>query len=100
MIDRVLKEDAYVVLTKILDLKFLSKVLKILSEELNVRGNVYDSIEVYMKQKNHHLKVIKKVYEIKFNDYRDIDEEEMSNYINKKLGEFPIYKKITKTQFK
>ena len=44
-----------------------------------------------MKYKNHHIKIIKKVYESKFNDYRDIDEE-INNYINKKLGEFPIHK--------
>ena len=49
-----------------------------------------------MTYKNHHLKIIKKVYESKFNDCRDIDEEEMNNYINKKLGEFPIHKLLQK----
>ena len=32
------------------------------------------------------------MYESKFNDFRDIDEEEMNNHINKKLGDFPIHK--------
>ena len=32
------------------------------------------------------------MYESKYNDYRDIDEEEMNNHINKNLGEFPIHK--------
>ena len=45
-----------------------------------------------MKYKNEHLKIIEKEYESKFHDYRDIDEEEMNNYINKKLGEFAIHK--------
>ena len=45
-----------------------------------------------MKYKNHHLKIIKKGYESKFNNYRDIDEEEMEKYINKKSSEFPIPK--------
>ena len=45
-----------------------------------------------MKHKNEHFKTIQKEYESKFNDCTDIDEEEMNNYINKKLGEFPIRK--------
>ena len=72
--------------------KICDEVSKILSQKLNVKRNVYDIIEVYMKYKNHHLKTIKEVYESKFNDYRDIDEEEMNNYINKRLGEFPVHK--------
>ena len=38
------------------------------------------------------LNLSKKVYESKFNEYRDIDETEMNNYINIYLGEFPIHK--------
>ena len=72
--------------------KISDDVLKILSEELYVKENVYDIIEAYMKYKNHHLKIIEKVYESKFNDYRDMVGEEMNNYINKKIGEFPIHK--------
>ena len=72
--------------------KICDEVLKILSEELNVKGKVYDINEAYMNYKNEHLKIIKAEYESNFNDYRDIDEEEMNNYINKKLGEFPIHK--------
>ena len=72
--------------------KMCDDVLKILSDELNVKGNVYDIIEVYLKYKNHRLKLFKKEYESKFKGYRDVDEEEMNNYINKKLGEFPIHK--------
>ena len=57
--------------------KNCDEVLKILSEELNVKGIVYDVIEAYMKYKNEHLKINKEEYESKFNDYRDIDEEGM-----------------------
>ena len=63
--------------------KICDDVLKILSEELNVRGNVYDIIEAYMKYKNLHLKINKEEHESNFNDYRDIDEEEMKKYIEK-----------------
>ena len=70
--------------------KICDDVLKILSEESNVNGNVYDIIEASIKYKNQHLKFIKKLYESKFNNYRDIDEEEKNSYINKKLSECPI----------
>ena len=53
---------------------------------------MYEIIEAYMKYKNEHLKIIKEEYESKFDDYRDIDEEEVNNHINKKLGEFPLHK--------
>ena len=52
---------------------------------------MYDIIEAHMNFKNGQLKFIKEEYENKFDDYRDIDEE-MNNYINKKLCEFPIHK--------
>ena len=55
--------------------KSCDEVLKILSEELNLKGNVYDIVEAYMKYKKHHLKIIKEEYECKFNDCRDIDEK-------------------------
>ena len=67
-----------------IDQKNCDDVLKIISDELNVKGFVYDKIEAYMEYKNEHLKNISKKFESKFNDYRDIDEEEMNIYINKK----------------
>ena len=70
------------------EFKICDEVLKILSEELNVKGNVYDIIEAYMKDKKNHLKIIKRDCESKFNDYRDIDEEETNNYIDKKKVSF------------
>ena len=44
-----------------------------------------------MEYKNDHLKIIKEEYESKFDDYREINEEEMKEYINKKLGQLPIH---------
>ena len=43
--------------------KICADVLKILSRELKVEGNVYKEIEAYMKFKNNHLKFIKEDYE-------------------------------------
>ena len=68
------------------------EVIKVLSEELNVKRNVYHIIEAYIKYKNIHSKIIREEYENEFADYRDIDEDEMNDYINKKLGEHPLQK--------
>ena len=54
--------------------KISDDILKIISEELNVKGIVYDIIECYINYKNDHLKITKENYESKFDDYRDKDE--------------------------
>ena len=71
--------------------KICDEVLKILSEELNVKVNVYDIIEALLKYKNDDLKNVKAENENRFNDYRDIDEDKMAKYIDKKLGELPLH---------
>ena len=59
------------------------KILKNLSRELDIEGNVYDFIETYMIYKNDQLKTINEEYESKFNDYRDTNEKEMEKHIKK-----------------
>ena len=66
--------------------------MKISSRELHVEGNGYDIIEASMKNKNAHLKFIKKEYETEFDDYRKINEDDKNEYVNKKLGELPFHK--------
>ena len=61
---------------------------------------MYDFIEAYMKYKNEHLKIIEEEYGSKINDSGDIDEEELNNYINKNLGEFPIHKLLQELSLK
>ena len=67
-------------------------ILKIISKELNFKANVYDILEAYMKYKNDHLQIIKEEFESKFDDYRQIVEEEKEKDINKKIGELPVYR--------
>ena len=43
-------------------------ILKIISEEVNVQGNIYDIIEAYLNYKNIRFKIYEKQYESKFND--------------------------------
>ena len=71
--------------------KICRDVLKILPRETKIEGNVYDIIEAIIKYKSNHLKIIKEEYESKFVYYSDINEDEMNEYNNKKLGELPIH---------
>ena len=62
--------------------KICVDVLKIISEELNVKGNIYDITEAYLNYKNKRFKLYEKEHENQFNDYRDEDEEEKENFIS------------------
>ena len=46
--------------------KSCEDILKSISKELNVKGNVYDKIEAYMNFKNKHYKTFEKEYESNF----------------------------------
>ena len=48
--------------------KICDGILKIISKELNVKGNIYDIIEAYLEYENKYLKNYEKEYESKFND--------------------------------
>ena len=74
--------------------KSCDHILKILSEELNVKGSVYDKKEAYMKYKNEHFKIFEKEYENQFSDYRNENIEEKEKYINEKLSELLIHQLI------
>ena len=68
--------------------------LKIISDELNVKENIYDFIEKYVNFKNKHFKIFEKEYENQFNDYRDQNVDEKENFINEKLSQLPIHQLI------
>ena len=59
--------------------KICDDFLKFISEELNVKGNNYDIVEVYMNYRKKHYKNFEKEYESKFSDYRDEDIEQKKN---------------------
>ena len=74
--------------------KHCDHILKIISKELCVTGNVYVIIEAYMEYKNKHLKVFDKEYENQFNDYRDENIEQNEKNINENLSNLRIHKII------
>ena len=40
--------------------KFFDDIVKIISEELNVKGNIYDIIKAYLNYKNKHFEIFEK----------------------------------------
>ena len=68
-----------------------------ISKELNVigNGNVCEIINKYFEYTNEQRKKIEDEYDSQFKDYRDNDEEERTEHINKELNKLPI-QKITK----
>ena len=72
------------------------EVFNIISRELNVQGNICEVMEKYFEYKNKHRNIKENENHSKFDDYRDINEEERTNYINKKLNKLPRHEKLQK----
>ena len=72
------------------------EVFNIISKELNIDDNVCEIIDKYFEYTNKQRKIIEEEYDSKFIDYRDNDEEERSEHINKELNKLPIHKKNEK----
>ena len=63
--------------------KFSGVVSKIISEDLNVKGNVCDVVEVFVRPKSNHLKNFEEEYECNFDQYKKINEDENVNILIK-----------------
>ena len=74
------------------------EVFNIISKELNVNDNdnVCEIIDKYFEYTNKQRKIIENENDSKFKDYRDNDEEERTEHINKELNKLPIHKKLQK----
>ena len=72
------------------------EVFNIISKELNVNGNdnVCEIMNNYFEYTNEQRKIIEDEYDSQFIDYRDNDEEERTEHINKELNKRPIHKKL------
>ena len=65
--------------------------MEIISEKINVTGNINDNIEAFLNYKNKHFKIFEKEYENQFNVCTDEDVEEKEKCINEKLSQLPIH---------
>ena len=77
---------------------FSDEVFHIISKEIdiNVIANVREILDKYFEHTNDQRKIIENACDSKFNDYRDNDEEERTEHINKDLIKLPIHKNLQK----
>ena len=71
-------------------------MFNIISKELDVSRNVCEILEKFFEYTNKHRKIIENEYGSQFNDYRDNDEAERTEHINKEHNKQPVHKKIQK----
>ena len=71
-------------------------MFNIVSEELNVNGNICEILEEFFEYTKKHRKIMENEHHSQFKDYRDINQDEKSKYVNDKLSKLPIQKKLQK----
>ena len=69
------------------------------SKELDT-GNICDLLGKYFKALNKYEKQYAKEIDSKYDDYRDIDQKENTDFFNKKLNMLPIHKELSKLETK
>ena len=67
------------------------KVRNIFSKEVDVNGNICEILEKDFEYTNKQSKQIENKYDSQIRGYRDIDQEERTEHINKKLNKPPIH---------
>ena len=75
---------------------FSDEVFNIISQDINNIGIICESLDEYFEYTNKHRKKIEEEYDSYFEDYKDINEEERTKYINYKLNKLSIHEKIQK----
>ena len=72
------------------------KVINIFSKEVDGNGNICEILEKDFEYTNKQSKQIENKYDSQIRGYRGIDQEERTEYINKKLNKPLIHKKLQK----
>ena len=74
------------------------ELFNIISKELDIdyNANVCEILDKDFDYTNKQRKLIEDEYDSQFNNYRDNDEEERTEHINKELKKLPIHKKLQK----
>ena len=75
---------------------FSDEVFNIISQESNVKGNICEILDKYFEYTNKQRRIIESEYDSEFKGYRDNDEEERTEHVNKELNKLPIHKKFKK----
>ena len=79
---------------QIYESKISDKIFDIIKSELAINKNKYEIIEVYTNYMKDFKKKYENEYDSQFDDYRDIKQKAKDKYVNEKLSELPISKKL------
>ena len=73
-------------------------MFNIISKDIKVNDNdnICEIINKYFEYTNEQRKIIEDECDSQFKNYRDNDEEERTEHINKELNKLPIHKKLQK----
>ena len=71
-------------------------MFNIISKELDINGNACEILEKYFEYTNEQRNIIEGEYDSQFKEYRENDEEERTEHINKEINKLPIHKKLQK----
>ena len=72
------------------------EVFNVISKKINVNGNECKILEKYFELLIENEELCAKGFDSKYDDYRDTDQKEKTDYINKKLDMLPIHKELSK----
>ena len=76
------------------------QVFKVFLKELHNNGNISEILGKYFDFLNNYEKLYAKQVDSKYDDYRDINQKEKTDYFNKKFNRLPIHEEIIKIRFK
>ena len=71
-------------------------MFKIVSKEVNVNGNICEILENHFDFLNNFEEKNAKEFDSKYDNYRDIDEKEKTDFINQKPNMLPFHKQLSK----
>ena len=72
------------------------EVFDFISKDLTVNGNICDLLEKYFNFLNKYEKQYAEEFDSKYDDYRDINQKEKTDFFNRKLNMLSIHKELSK----
>ena len=75
------------------------QVFNIMPQKLGVDGNICAILDKYVECTNKHRKILEDEDDSQYKDYKDIDQEERTKYINKTFSKLPIHEHLQKLNF-
>ena len=70
-------------------------MFNIISKELDINVNICEILQKYFEFLNKYEKLYAKEFDSKYDEYRDVNQEEKADYVNNKLKMLSIYEQLS-----